>query len=66
MSKVVISHLGLAAYVKMQGAPLVAVEDRKFIFDSEKTVSDWRVEYNNSCCMRHDTLVCELRHHLKV
>lgn len=63
--RISVSQLGLAAYVKMSGAQLVQVEGKTFVFESEKTVSEWRVEYNNSCCMKHDTLVCELRHHLK-
>ena len=60
-----VTHLGLAAYIKMKGVPLLKVEDKAFIFESEQTVGQWRVEYNNSCCMKHDTMVCELRHHLK-
>lgn len=60
-----VSHLGLAAYVKMRGATLLEVQGKAFIFESSKTAQEWRVEYNNSCCMQHDTLVCELRHHLK-
>lgn len=65
MSTIVVSHLGLAAYIQMCGAKLISVQDKKFTFESDKTVMEWRVEYNNSCCMRHDTMVCELRHHLK-
>lgn len=60
-----IRQLGLAAFVKMCGAKLVKVDGKEFFFESEKTMQQWRVEYNNSCCMRHDALVCELRHHLK-
>lgn len=60
-----VSHLGLAAYIKMRGATLLKVENRSFIFETEHSVGHWRVEYNNSCCIRHDTLVCELRHFLK-
>jgi len=62
---ITISQLGLAAYVKMMGANLVSIEDKKFVFESDLTVSEWRVRYNNSCCMKHDTLVCEMRHHMK-
>lgn len=60
-----VRQLGLAAYIKLSGAELAGVEDRTFLFRSIKSESEWRVEYNNSCCMRHDALVCELRHHLK-
>jgi hypothetical protein len=64
--KIAVNQLGLAAYIKMNGATLLSVEGKTFAFESEKTAAQWRVEYNNSCCMRHDALVCELRHHLKV
>lgn len=63
--RISVNQLGLAAYIKMHGAILAKVDGKTFIFESDKSVSDWRVEYNNSCCMKHDTLVCELRHHLK-
>lgn len=63
--RIAVNQLGLAAFIKMCGAKLVEVEAKTFVFDSDKSVSEWRVEYNNSCCMKHDTLVCELRHHLK-
>lgn len=65
MAEIAVKHLGLAAFVKMNDVPLVRVEDKVFFFDSEKSVREWRISYNNSCCMRHDALVCELRHHLK-
>lgn len=64
-TRIQVKQLGLAAYIKMNGVPLVGVEDRIFIFDSDLTLEEWRVKYDNSCCMEHDTLVCELRHFLK-
>lgn len=64
--QIAVTHLGLAAYIKMKGESLTKVEGKTFYFESEKAVGQWRVEYNNSCCMKHDTMVCELRHHLKV
>lgn len=63
--RIAVNQLGLAAYIKMHGAELLEVQGKTFTFDSDKSVSDWRIAYNNSCCMKHDTLVCELRHHLK-
>ena len=63
--KITVNQLGLAAYIKMHGAILESVEGKTFLFESEKSVSEWRVSYNNSCCMKHDALVCELRHFLK-
>jgi hypothetical protein len=59
--RVSISQLGLAAYVKMEGAELLSVEGKTFHFESPISLAEWRVKYNNSCCMRHDALVCELR-----
>jgi len=63
--RVLINQLGLAAYVKMGGAELLMVEGKTFHFESPLSLAEWRVKYNNSCCMRHDALVCELRRHLK-
>lgn len=63
--RVAVNQLGLAAFIKMKGAVLLGVEGKTFVFESDRSVADWRVEYNNSCCMKHDSLVCELRHFLK-
>lgn len=60
-----IQQLGLAAYVRMKGATLIEVSGRRFVFESEKTEQEWRVEYSGSESMRHDSLVCELRNFLK-
>ena len=65
MNTIRVKQLGLAAYIKMEGATLVGIQDREFVFESHTTLEDWRLKYNNSCCMHHDSLVCELRHHLK-
>ena len=65
MGQVSVTHLGLAAYMRMQGAKIIRVEGKTFLFESDRPIGEWRVEYNNSCCMRHDTFVCELRHNLK-
>ena len=58
-------QLGLAAFIRMGGGKLMEVEGGEFAFQTDKTLEEWRVEYSNSCCMKHDALVCELRHHLK-
>ena len=62
---IAVNQLGLAAYIKMKGAELLKVEGKTFLFKSDKSLHDWRVDYTNSCCMKHDTLVCEMRHYLK-
>lgn len=56
-----VTHLGLAAYIKMSQAQLVRVEGKSFFFETNRSLNDWRVAYNNSCCIRHDAVVCELR-----
>lgn len=63
--KISVSQLGLAAYIQMRGLQLQGVKDKQFIFESDKTISEWRVEYSNSESSRHDALVCELREHLR-
>lgn len=60
-----VSHLGLGAYVMMHGGTLVRMEGRSFVFRTTRTANDWRIEYSNSCCMKHDSLVYELRKYLK-
>jgi len=62
---IAVNQLGLAAYIKMNGADLVEVVGKSFIFSTDKQAQEWRVEYNNSCCMKHDAVLCELRHFLK-
>lgn len=63
--QIAVKQLGLAAFIKMQGLSIVKVLDRHFYFESDVPLEEWRVRYNNSCCMQHDTTVCELRHFLK-
>lgn len=60
-----VTQLGLAAFIKMRGAKLLRCENKVFHFESDKTASEWRTEYSNSESMQHDSLVCELRNHLK-
>lgn len=56
-----IRKLGLAAYIKMHGAVLKDVKGNVFMFESEKSETEWEVEYLNSCCHRHDTELIHLR-----
>lgn len=57
-------QLGLAAYLKMHGVKLIKVENKTFFFESDRSEKEWRVDYHNSCCMKHDAMVCELRYHI--
>lgn len=61
MGKLEIRKLGLAAYIKMKGGKLIEYKNSRFVFESDRTESDWEVEYLNSCCHRHDTELINLR-----
>jgi len=63
--QIYIKSIGLAAYVKMNGLPLIGVEDKKFVFTSDKTEQELQIEYFASCCSYHDSEVCNLRKLLK-
>ena len=65
MQTIQINQLGLAAYVKLKGAKLLKVENKVFHFESSRSTVDWRTEYANSECMKHDSLVCDLRNFIR-
>jgi hypothetical protein len=52
---------GFAAYVDMLGCDLVKFENDVFYYESDRDVNDLRIDYNKSCCLKHDLKVCELR-----
>lgn len=56
-----VRHLGLAAYIKMNGAKLIGIDKRVFILETDRKLVEWQIDYNNSCCMKHDAAVCDLR-----
>lgn len=60
-----VKQLGLAAFMKMKGATLLSVEDKQFMFETDHAESEWRLLYSNSCCNKHDSIVCDLRQFLK-
>lgn len=65
MQVISVRELGLAAFIKVNGARLLGVTNRLFQLETDKSLTEWRLLYNNSCCMKHDAVVCELRHFLK-
>lgn len=65
MTTIEVSRLGLAAFVKMHDGKLVKYEAGKFYFESDRSVSDWEVDYTNSCCSRHDAELMNLRKLMK-
>lgn len=56
-----INKLGLAAYIKMKGGVLLDVKGRTFTFDTDKTATEWEIEYLNSESYRHDSELVRLR-----
>lgn len=60
-----VGQLGLAAYILSNGGKLLGVKNRLFTIETDTALDDWRVRYSNSCCVRHDAMVCELRNALR-
>jgi hypothetical protein len=56
-----VNKLGLAAFIKLKGATLLKYENRYFFFETLKGLSEWDVEYANSCCSKHDSELMNLR-----
>lgn len=59
--KIKIRNLHLAAFVKINGAQLLGTDDGQFVFESSKTVAQWRMEHLNSCCRQVDRELLDLR-----
>lgn len=62
-----VNKLGFGAYIKMKSeqpgsdTSFLGFKNNAFEFESKKTLEQWRVEYLNSCCSKHDSILCELR-----
>jgi len=71
VAEVKVKRLGLAAYMKLNGAqfrghsPLPNFKGN-FLFDTDKSLKEWEVEYLNSCCSKHDSEVMTLRKFINV
>jgi hypothetical protein len=59
--KIISRDMHLAAYMKANGAELVAVQNKSFIFKSELEESAWRLKHSNSCCKRVDDELLALK-----
>lgn len=60
-----IRALHLAAYIKAHGGTLLDIEKDNFVFETNKTISEWRVEHASSCCRHVDRELIDLRSMLK-
>lgn len=65
MNFIEVKELHLAAYMKVNGGEFVKFENRRFVFKTDKSESEWRVLHSNSCCRRVDLELIELRKFLK-
>ena len=61
---IIITELGLASYIKIKGNKLIRFE-KGFIFETDKTENEWRVEYLHSESYAHDSELLQLRKFLK-
>jgi hypothetical protein len=56
-----IRDLHLAAYMRYHGAKLVNMVDGKFVFDSVKPLTQWRIEHSASDCFKIDRELMSLK-----
>lgn len=58
-----VRELGLAAYLKIKGTRMLRYNSMEsaFVFESDMTLDEWRVEYFQSDCYQHDKEVMSLR-----
>lgn len=54
-------ELNLAAYMKANGATLVAYNSGTFIFNTPVSETEWRVKHSNSCCIKVDNEMLTLK-----
>ena len=54
-------EMHLAAYMKANGANLIGLTDRVFLFQSTETEMEWRLQHGNSCCKRVDDELLTLK-----
>lgn len=61
--EVEVRELGLAAYLRIKKVPMLSFDNHSgsFIFDSPKTLDEWRTEYMHTDCYQHDKEVMSLR-----
>lgn len=60
-----IKELHLAAYMKYNGATFLGFRSGQFLFISNKSEFEWRVQHSNSCCRGVDNELITLRKFLR-
>ena len=54
-------NLHFAAYIKAHGGTFIGKESGMYAFESDKSFGDWQVAHTNSCCLRTDRELFELK-----
>jgi hypothetical protein len=58
------NNLHFAAFIKAHGGTFIEGGNGKFVFESEKSLGEWKVDHTNSCCRRVDRELLELKRFL--
>lgn len=64
-AQIKVKKLGLAAFMKANGATFIRVEDGAFVFTTNRAISEWREAHNDSCCRKVDNELVYLRNLIK-
>lgn len=61
--EVEVRELGLAAYLRIKKVLMLRYDPQvgAFVFESDKTLDEWRVDYMGTDCFQHDKEVMSLR-----
>jgi hypothetical protein len=59
--QIITRELHFAAFLKANGAKLIKVESKAFVFESQQSEQEWRVAHSNSCCRKVDLELLDLR-----
>ena len=60
-----IKELHLAAYIKSMGGRLVHFENDHYVFESDKSESDWRIRHSNSESLLVDRELLTLKNFIR-
>ncbi len=61
MSNIITNELGFAGFLMLKKLPLIKYEKGQYVFESEQTVSELRVEWINSDFAKYDRFIQELK-----
>jgi len=61
MSNIHIRELGFAAFLKLKECKLVKFEQNEWVFESEKSESELRIEWVNSEFSKFDKILLDLK-----